>query len=113
MMNIEQIKEEELRLNLNMEKVKSKISMHADSAEAMLNYLITFSELMKNALIYFTYALDTEKQDLVSQIFTELSFNNENAEYKAKQGFAELLSRHHDQNWSTGSALGDQTCILR
>ena len=108
-MTIEQIKEEELRLSAEISATKEKISQHADSDEVLLDYILTFSELMKNALVYFTYALDTERQEIVSQIFTELLFEGDNIKYSAKQGFTELLSRHNDPSWVLGSSGRDRT----
>ena len=61
----------------------------------MLQYVVTFSELVKNACLYYKHALDTEKRKMVTQVFTELAFDSRNlAFYKAKSGFDTLLKRH-------------------
>ena len=102
-MTIQQIKDDEIRLTSEIEKIKERINEKSIEAKEMLNYILTFSELMQNAVLYFTYALDTEKQEIISQIFTELLFANREMKYQANEGFSELLSRHKDPNWESGS----------
>ncbi len=88
------IKDEESRIKLHLEEIEAKIKAYADSAEDMLNYVISFSELMKNASLYYEYALDTEKQEIVMNVFSELTFaEGELVNYKAKEGFEALLNR--------------------
>lgn len=60
---------------------------------AMLNYVITFSELVKNAALYYKHALDTEKQEIVMNVFSELNLSGKTLDFKAKNGFQSLESR--------------------
>lgn len=99
----EEIKSEEGRLNLLIEEIKNKISANSESTKAMLDYVITFSELIKNAANYFKYALDSEKHELVLQVFSELSFKNGELKYVAKDGFNMLLKRFDAKFAPSGS----------
>ncbi len=99
-MSIEDIKVEESRLSSKLEEIDTKIKAHTETAQDILKYVITFSELIKNASLYYGFALDTEKQEIVSQVFTELSFNDKKlVKYRAKDGFEALLNRA----WLSGS----------
>jgi len=75
----------------------------------MLKYVITFSELVKMANLYYNHALDTEKRDIATQVFSELFVaNKELADIKAKEGFQALFARH---DLNSGSPL--RTCLER
>ena len=89
----QQILEEEGRLTILLEQAKSKINVYSLSAKAMLDYVIAFSELVKNASTYFQYALDTEKRELTVQVFTELYVENGEIKFVAKYGYDVLLKR--------------------
>ena len=72
----------------------------------MLRYVITFSELVKNATLYYEHALDSEKREIITQVFSELVFNKRKlVKYKAKDGFEAILNR----NWVSGSAARTRT----
>lgn len=100
---MEEMRREETRLSTAVEDVKTKIQANSESSKAMLDYIITFSELVKNASLYFKYALDSEKHELITQIFSELSINDGELKYKAKEGFSALLARSDDNFPSFGS----------
>lgn len=102
----EQIKDEENRLTLQVQDIQNKIKANSESTKAMLDYVITFSELVKNASLYFKHALDTEKRDLLIQIFSELSLDNGELKYVAKEGFGVLLRRLSTSSSLTGSRPG-------
>ena len=94
-MTIDDIRAEETRFNLKLAEIDRKIKIYAESAQEMLHYVITFSELVKNASMYYEFALDSEKQEIVSQVFSELVFSDRKlVKYKAKEGFEALLSRN-------------------
>ena len=59
-MTIEAIGKDEKRLNDELEIVDKKTAAHKEDAGEMLNYIITFSELVKMANLYYKHALDTE-----------------------------------------------------
>ena len=99
----QQILEEEGRLSISLEDVKTKINAYSDSAKAMLDYVIAFSELVKNASEYYLYGLDTEKRDLVVQVFSELYIENGELKYVAKYGYDALLKRFDAQYSNSGA----------
>lgn len=93
-MTMDEIKNEETRLKLKLAEIDTKIQIYAESTQEMLHYVITFSELVKNASLYYEYALDTEKREIATQVFSELVFNDKKlVNYKAKEGFEALLNR--------------------
>ena len=100
-MTISDIKAGEMRFSAQMTEIDEKIAIYAESAKDMLRYVITFSELVRNASQYYKLALDGEKRELATQVFSELSFNDgELVKSTAKDGFAALLSR----DWLLGGA---------
>ena len=93
-MNPEDIHEEVERLEAQLELVGTEIKAQVDSAPEMLKYVLRFSELVKNAGLYFQFALDSEKRDIVTTIFSELVIRDRSVEkYTAKDGFDALLKR--------------------
>ncbi|NMB47928.1 recombinase family protein [Candidatus Kuenenbacteria bacterium] len=91
-MSIEDIGEQESKLKQELEMVEQKTAAHKEAAGEMLNYIVTFSELVKNASLYYKHALDSEKREIATQVFSELVFNNKIlANYNAKEGFEALI----------------------
>jgi site-specific DNA recombinase len=110
-MKIEEIRNEEIRLGELLAKIDEKVQAYSETTEEMLKYIITFSELVKNASLYYKLALDTEKRDIVTQVFSELVFHNKKLlDYKAKEGFDALLGRHNSSKSVLGSPGRDRTC---
>ena len=98
-MTPEEINQEEIRLKNELITIDQKTIAHQEGANEMLKYVITFSELIKMANLYYKHALDTEKRDLVTQVFTELVFKDRKlVNYVAKDGFEALLRRHTKEN---------------
>lgn len=61
----------------------------------MIDYVVSFSELVRMAKVYYRKALDVEKRGIASQVFSELYLHNgELANLKAKQSVAALFKRH-------------------
>ena len=82
------------RLDGLLNGIRDEIKIYAESAQEILKYVISFSELVKNSGIYFKYALDSEKRDIATQIFYEITVKDKTIEsYKAKDGFDVLLAR--------------------
>ena len=93
-MDADTIREEEKRLETRLATVNEEIKAYAESVPEMLRYITTFSELVKDAGIYFKFALDSEKREIASLVFTELVFKDRQlVDYKAKDGFEALLKR--------------------
>ena len=94
-MSIEDVTNEEKKLKEEIDLIEEKTASHKEAAGEMLKFIITFSELVKRASTYYKYALDTEKKEIVTQVFTELTIDNKKlANYKAKEGFDVLFKRH-------------------
>jgi hypothetical protein len=101
-MSIEDISKDEKRLNKELEDIEAKTMAHKEAAGEMLKFIITFSELVKMANLYYEYALDTEKHEIFTQVFSELIIEGKKiASFTAKEGFAALFKRH---DLNSGSA---------
>lgn len=110
-MTIDQISDEEKKLKKRLEEIDLKTNAHQEATGEMLRYVITFSELVKMANIYYKHALDTEKRDIATQVFSELIIIDRNlSNIKAKEGFSALFKRH---NVNSGSGAGTRTPITR
>ena len=106
-MDISAIQDEESRISLKLAEIEVKMRAQTESAEAILDYVISFSELVKNAALYYKHALDTEKQEIAANMFSELVFDGRKlVNYKAKEGFEALLNRKIDHDRSSGARGG-------
>jgi site-specific DNA recombinase len=101
-LSVDEIKNEELRLHLLIVELEQKINSNSISAKKMLNYVISFSDLVKQTSTYFPFALGTEKKDLVVETFSELSLENGFLKYRAKEAYNSLLKRFDIQNDQLG-----------
>jgi site-specific DNA recombinase len=101
-MSAEALRSDEERLKAEMEHVNAEIAARGVSAREMLDFTVAFSELVKNASLYFEHALDSEKRQLTTDVFSELIFKDRAlVKYSAKVGFDALLKR----NRVTGSPV--------
>ncbi len=90
----ESIKGEEDRLTKELDNVHVEIAAYGESAPAMLKFVMRFSELVKDASLYYKYALDNEKREMAMEVFSELTFRDRQlVKYSAKDGFGALLAR--------------------
>ena len=102
-MSIEHLAEEEKKLNKELDLIEEKTGAHKETAGEILKYIITFSELVKMASTYYKHALDTEKREIATQVFTELTIaNGKVLNFKAKEGFEALFKRHNLNSGSRG-----------
>jgi site-specific DNA recombinase len=92
-MTAPEIRDEELRLRSELDEIASKMEVMKESAHDMFNYILQFSELVKNSVFYFDNTLDTERRGVVCSIFSELYFSDQGIKYIAKEGFSALLLR--------------------
>ena len=93
-MSIESLKEDEDKLTAQMAEIDQKLSMYSEVAQEMLQYVIKFSELVKNASLYYKFALDGEKREIATMVFTELLFNDKKlVKYTLREGFDALFRR--------------------
>jgi DNA invertase Pin-like site-specific DNA recombinase len=94
-MSIDRLKLDEDRLTAETDGINQKIAIYGETAQEMLRYVLTFSELVKNASLYYKFALDSEKREIASLVFTELIFKDGKLEkYTAKDGYDALLKRN-------------------
>ena len=106
---IEQLTADHEKLQKELKEVDEKLSVQNITAHEMLETVISFSELVKNAKVYYKNALDSEKREMATNIFYELHFKNGVlANYNAKEGYAALLKRH---SVNFGSPKGNRTPI--
>ena len=111
-MGIEEISNEEKKLNQQIELIENKTNAHKDAANEMLKYVITFSELVKMANIYYKNALDTEKHEIATQVFSELTIvDRKLSNIKAKEGFQALFARHSVISGSRGRIRTDDQLV--
>ncbi|ANV99337.1 recombinase family protein [Bradyrhizobium icense] len=93
-MNANAIETEKDRLEAKLAGISAEIAIYAESVPEMLKCILTFSELVKNAGMYFRHALDNERREIATMIFSELQFvNRQVTAYEARDGFGALLSR--------------------
>lgn len=93
-MSAEDIQREQARLEGSLAQVHEEIRIYGESAPDMLSYYLRFSELIKNASHYFGHALDSERREITTLLFTELVLKDKAlVEYEAKDGFSDILAR--------------------
>ncbi len=93
-----------IRLEGELAEVSEKMENYREAEGEMLKYVLTFSELVKMASQYYKHALDTEKRDILIDVFTELVFADGEFHFKPKDGYLALFDRH-DKTKTTQVAL--------
>jgi len=94
-----EINQEEIKLKNELKIIDEKTAAHQEGVAEMIKYVVTFSELIKMANLYYKHALDVEKREIATQVFTELVFEDRKlVDYIAKDGFQALLERHQKEN---------------
>jgi predicted nucleotidyltransferase len=90
--SVEEYNRDVARLEEELEAVEIKMSVYSEAESEMLKYVLTFSELVKMACLYYKKALDTEKREIACHVFSELHLYGGKVAYlKAKEGFEALL----------------------
>ena len=108
---IEQFMIDNERLQNELKQVEEKLSSQNISAKEMLDTVISFSELVKEAKIYYKNALDSEKREMATNVFYELNFKDGIiTNYNAKEGYSALLKRH---SVNLRASRGNRTPIFR
>ena len=110
-MSPEALVAEEARITRELDEIEQGIKACTVATKEVLHYVISFSELVKNAALYFEYALDSEKHAIVTQVFSELTIENGKLKYQAKEGFDALLRRYDGQNALIGDPTENRTLI--
>jgi hypothetical protein len=73
---------------LNEAERSSDVAMEKTVGEVVL-----LSELLKDLGLYYANALPKEQEEIVTQIFSELTLSGETLNYQCKNGFRALESR--------------------
>ena len=114
-MDADTVKDEQKRLENKLTLINEELKAYAESAPEMLKYIITFSNLVKDAGTYFKFSLDSEKREITALIFTELIFKDRKLiGYKTKDGFKALLERkisNEEKNGSTDAQKKPQNGV--
>ena len=88
----EEYAKEMIILEGDLKEISKKMTSYDESEHKMLKYILTFSELLKNANLYYKNALDTERREIVSEVFSELVFRDKKlANYTTKKGYEALF----------------------
>lgn len=93
-MSPEEYTERYVKLENEYRDAQAALANIHESEKEMLKYVLTFSELVKRAGLYYKYALDVETHQIITQVFTELRFSSNEFSFVAKDGYLALFSRH-------------------
>jgi site-specific DNA recombinase len=83
-------------LEEQLEVVHVKMNAYKEAEHEMLDFVLTFSDLISKTEEYFTLALDSEKRALLTLAITELIFLNGKFTFSPKDGFQALFSRFNE-----------------
>lgn len=84
--------QEESKLVTLLQKLQELESASNIAIDEVVKDLVIVSELLKDAYLYYYFALPFEKEELIQKVFSELSLFENTLTYKAKNGFT-LLER--------------------
>lgn len=105
-------KKDSENLIAEQKEVDALFGAHTETEEEMLEYVLTVSELAKNASRLYKLATSQEKRRLAHLVFSELVLvDGKMASYKAKEEFAPLLERPRDQVGSRGRIRTDDQFV--
>ena len=63
------------------------------SMEEVIKDIVFLSELLEDAYLYYTLANPTEKQQIITKVFSELTLSGDTLNYKCRNGFKVLENR--------------------
>jgi len=86
--------EEVQRLEGELHDVQKNLVVARESEAEMLKTILDFSELIKMASLYYKYALDQERHEILTHIFTELTLSNDEFGFVPKDAYLRLFQRH-------------------
>lgn len=81
------------RLEKDLAAIFAQMEIYKEAGSDMLQYVLSFSDLVKAAGKHFRVAIDSEKYELTKTIFSELKFGNGIFEFTAQDGFSAVFSR--------------------
>jgi site-specific DNA recombinase len=83
------------RSEQELDAVYGKMNAYKETETEMLRYVLSFSELIKEAGKHFRTALDSEKREMALLAFTELTFGDGNFAFTPQTTFSLVFSRSH------------------
>ena len=101
-MSMEEIVSEQERLKEVIAHQQIIIKANTESSQVMLDFVITFSNLLKGATEYFELSLDNEKRALLIAVFSELKLINGELKYVVKEGYNGLFQAKCASNGDSG-----------
>lgn len=82
------------KLTAKLRELDALQGAYTETEEEMVEYVLTFSELMKRTSSIFKLANDIERRKIVHLVFTELTlFDGKLVAYKATEGMELFLKR--------------------
>ena len=84
--------QEESKLMTQLQKLSDEENASDVAIHEVVKDLVILSELLKDAYVYYYFALPPEKEELIQKIFSELNLFEDTLTYKARNGF-KLLER--------------------
>ena len=98
---------EEIRLEKKLDEVKQK-EINADiSLQQVIKDLVTLSEILRDMYLYYKLANATEKQQIITKVFSEIRFSQDTLGYQCRNGFKVL----EDRSFVFGDPGRNRTCI--
>ena len=70
-----------------LEKLRKEEEASDVSMQEVVKDLVFLSELLEDAYLYYTLANPTEKQQIITKVFSELTLFGNTFDYKCKNGF--------------------------
>ena len=82
------------KLTAKLEELDATLAAYTESEKEMVEYVLTFAELMSRASSILKLSNDIERRKIVHMVFTELTFfDGKLAAYKATEGMELFLKR--------------------
>lgn len=87
--------QEESKLMERLQNLHNEENASDIAIDEVVKDLVILSELLKDAYLYYYYALPFEKEELMQKVFSELNLFDDTLTYKAKNGFKLLERSEH------------------
>ena len=78
---------EETKIAVELEKLRKEEEASDVSMQEVVSDVVFLSELLEDAYLYYTLANPTEKQQIITKVFSELTLFGNTFDYKCRNGF--------------------------
>ena len=85
--------EEELQITQKLEKLRNAEEASEISMQEVVKDVVFLSELLEDAYLYYILANPSEKQLIITKVFSELTLSGDTLHYKCRNGFKVLENR--------------------